>query len=289
MTDTPPPTRKPREDELDYFGVSHAGRVRDENQDHFLMASFHKRVQVQFSNVLDIHERMPSEEERLAYLAMVADGVGGGQGGAEASAIALEAAMRYVDNAIATYYAARQDGNEFGELLQAAALRAHQSVVARRVEQGIRGTMATTLTLYIGVWPVYYVLQVGDSRYYLWREGALTQLTRDQTVAQDLVDDGVMSRADAARTPFANVLSSAIGSDTRVPVVTRLDFDWNNVHLLCSDGLTKHVSEARIAEVLGSMTSAKQACEQLLQDALENGGSDNVTIIIGRSVSNTPG
>lgn len=288
MTDTPPPPRKPREDELDYFGISHTGLVRAENQDHFLMASFHKRVHVQSSNVPDIHARMPSEEQRLAHLAMVADGVGGGQGGAEASAIALEAAMRYVDNAITTYYGARHDGNEFGELLQAAALRAHESVVARRLEQGIRGTMATTLTLYIGVWPVYYVLQVGDSRYYRWRDGALLQLTRDQTVAQDLVDDGVMSRADAARTPFANVLSSAIGSDSTAPVVTRLDFAWNNVHLLCSDGLTKHVSEARMAEVLGSMTSAKQACEQLLQDALENGGSDNVTIIIGRSVSNTP-
>lgn len=285
MTDTPPAPRKPRDDELDRFGLSHQGLLRKENQDHFLMASFHKRVHVQFSNVRDIHERMPSEEQRLAYLAMVADGVGGGQGGGEASAIALEAAMHYVDSAISTYYGARYDGNEFGALLQAAALRAHESVLARRAEQGIRGTMATTLTLYIGVWPVYYVLQVGDSRYYLWRDGALMQLTRDQTMAQDLVDDGVMSRADAARTPFANVLSSAIGADTSAPVVTRLDFDWNNVHLLCSDGLTKHVSDSRIAEVLGNMTSAKQACEVLVQDALDGGGSDNITVIISRAVS----
>ncbi len=284
MTDTPRRQRKPRDDELDRYGLSHQGNVRSENQDHFLMASFHKRLDVQYSNLRDIHVHMPAEEQRLAYLAMVADGVGGGQGGGEASAIALEAAMRYVDSAIATYYGARHDGHEFGALLQAAALRAHESVVARRVEQGIRGTMATTLTLYIGVWPVYYVLQVGDSRYYVWRNGALTQLTRDQTVAQDLVDDGVMTPAAAARTPFANILSSAIGSDKTAPVVTRLEFDWNNVHLLCSDGLTKHVTEARIAEVLGSMTSARQACEQLMQEALENGGSDNITIVISRAV-----
>lgn len=80
---------------------------------------------------------------------------------------------------------------------------------------------------------------------------------------------------------MANVLSSAIGGDTTVPVVTRLQADWNNVHLLCSDGLTRHVTDERIAEVLSSMTSAKQACEQLLQDALDGGGSDNITIIIG--------
>jgi protein phosphatase len=67
-------------------------------------------------------------------------------------------------------------------------------------------------------------------------------------------------------------------------VVTRLRADWQNVHLLCSDGLTKHVGDARIAEVLGAMTSARQACEQLLQDALDGGGTDNVTIIVGRTV-----
>jgi protein phosphatase len=67
-------------------------------------------------------------------------------------------------------------------------------------------------------------------------------------------------------------------------VVTRLQADWGNVHLLCSDGLTKHVNNARIAEVLGNMTSAKQAAEQLLQDALDGGGSDNITILVGRAV-----
>jgi protein phosphatase len=125
---------------------------------------------------------------------------------------------------------------------------------------------------------------VGDSRYYVWRDGVLTQITRDQTMAQDLVDDGVLAAASADRSPMAHVLSSAIGADKTVPVVTRLQADWGNVHLLCSDGLTKHVNNARIAEVLGNMTSAKQAAEQLLQDALDGGGSDNITILVGRAV-----
>jgi len=141
--------------------------------------------------------------------------------------------------------------------------------------------MATTLTLFMGVWPAYYVVQVGDSRYYLWRDGQLTQLTRDQTIAQELVDQGILTRAQATHTQFAHVLSSALGADTAEPVVTRCQADWHNVHLFCSDGLTKHVSDEKIAERLRHMTSAKQVCEQLLQDALDDGGTDNITIIVG--------
>jgi protein phosphatase len=287
MTIPSVPARGPRDDELDVFGLSHPGKVRRENQDRFLLATIHKRVDVVASN-LDATERLPLGELRLAYVAMIADGVGGGTGGADASTTTLETVMEYVNDSLLVYYGASADETEFTELLQAAAMRAHEAVRRRRAEQGVLGTMATTLTMYIGMWPTYYLLQLGDSRYYVWRRGRLRQVTRDQTLAQDLVDDGVMTRAVAARTPMASVLSSAIGGDTTTPVVTRLTADWNNVHLMCSDGLTRHVSDERIAEVLGSMTSSRQACEQLLQEALDGGGSDNITIIIGRGVPNGP-
>lgn len=288
MSERPANARKPRDDEADVFGLSHRGLVRKENQDHFLMATFHKRISVLATNLPDVEHRLPQGEQRLAYLAMIADGVGGGTGGAEASATALEAAMRYVDGSMTVYYGARADAAEFTDLLKSAAMQAHEAVRTRRAEQGVQGTMATTLTVFVGVWPTYYLLQVGDSRYYVWRDGVLRQVTRDQTMAQDLVDEGVMSARTAGRSPMAHVLSSAIGADTTVPVVTRLDADWHNVHLLCSDGLTKHVSDERIADVLGSMSSAQQAAEQLLQDALDGGGTDNITIIVGRTVPSDP-
>lgn len=85
--------------------------------------------------------------------------------------------------------------------------------------------MATTLTLWMGVWPCYYLLQVGDSRYYLYRDGGLTQITRDQTIAQDLLDQGIFTRAMAERSQYSNVLSSAIGGDVATPVVTRMRSD----------------------------------------------------------------
>ena len=278
--DTPPITRVPRDDEIDVFAISHPGKVRKTNQDRYLLATINKRVNLISSN-LDEEERLPMGDQRLAYLAMIADGVGGGTGGAEASATTLETVMQYVNDSMLVFYGARADETGFAELLQAAAMRAHEAVLKRRAEQGVLGTMATTLTLYFSIWPTYYLLQLGDSRYYLWRDGKLRQVTRDQTMAQDLVDEGVLTRAAAARTPMANVLSSAIGGDTTHPVVTRLNADWHNVHLMCSDGLTRHVTDERIAEVLSTMTSAKQAGEQLLQEALDAGGSDNITIILG--------
>jgi len=279
--DTPPITRIPRDDEIDVFAISHPGKVRKTNQDRYLLATINKRVNLISSN-LDEEERLPVDDQRLAFLAMIADGVGGGTGGAEASATTLETVMQYVNDSMLVFYGARADETGFAELLQAAAMRAHEAVLKRRAEQGVLGTMATTLTLYFSIWPTYYLLQLGDSRYYLWRDGKLRQVTRDQTMAQDLVDEGVMTRAAAAKTPMANVLSSAIGGDTTHPVVTRLHADWHNVHLMCSDGLTRHVSDERIAEILSSMTSSKQAGEQLLQEALDAGGSDNITIILGR-------
>jgi protein phosphatase len=284
MTEPTSPARTPRDDEVDVHGLSHQGKVRKDNQDRFLIATFHRNIQVIASNLDDPEHRLPSDAHRVAFVAMVADGVGDGVGGAEASATALEAAMRYVHESVTVYYGAKADESEFTELLQHAAMQAHEAVRARRESQGVRSTMATTLTLYFGVWPTYYLLQVGDSRYYVWRDSVLRQVTRDQTMAQDLVDQGALTRDVAARTPMAYVLSSALGADTTIPVVTKHDSHWDNVHLLCSDGLTKHVSDERIAEVLGSMSSSKQAAEQLLQDALDGGGTDNITILVARTV-----
>jgi len=277
---------KPHDDEIDVFGLSHTGKVRAQNQDHFLLATIHKRVQIVQTNLTE-QERLPMEDERLAFIAMVADGVGGAEGGEEASATALEVAMEYMARSTDCYYQADGSDEQFIHALQDAAMRSHQAVIDRAREVAEGRPMATTLTLWMGVWPFYYLLQVGDSRCYLFREGELTQISRDQTIAQDLLDQGVFTRAMAARSQYSNVLSSAIGGDEAVPVVTRMRADWKSIHLLCTDGLTKHVSDDTIRERLSSMTSSRQVCEQLLEDALAGGGTDNISIIVGRSVPRT--
>jgi len=280
--------RKPRDDEIDEYAVTHVGKVRKTNQDHFLLASIHKRIVLHQTSLSD-QQRLPLGDERLAVIAMVADGVGGGEGGGKASATTLEIATRYLVGSTDCFYRADATEEEFTQALQDAALKSHAAVVERaKSEPNIR-SMATTLTLWMGVWPWVYVLQVGDSRYYLYRDGQLTQISRDQTIAQDLVDQGVFSRAVGQRSRFSHVLSSSIGGEQAEPVVTRLRADWHNVHLICSDGLTKHVPDERIAERLATMTSAQQVCEQLLQDALDGGGSDNVTIVVRRLVPDARG
>jgi protein phosphatase len=198
--------------------------------------------------------------------------------------LVLEAATQYVSGTMRCYYAAGTDDAEFSEALQEGALRCHAELRQRGEEDPDYRGMATTLTLFLGVWPRAYLLQVGDSRCYLYRNGELGQITRDQTMAQELIDLGVLTRADAAGSRLARTLSSSIGGRQTDPVVSRLDMAWGTVLLLCSDGLTAHVGDARIKERLGSMTSARQVCEDLLEEALQAGGSDNITIIVGRAL-----
>ncbi|HEV7704777.1 MAG TPA: protein phosphatase 2C domain-containing protein [Gemmatimonadaceae bacterium] len=274
--------RKPRDDEIDVYGVSDRGKVRANNEDHFLLASVHRRVNIVDTNLSE-RDRLPLGDQRLAFMAMVADGVGGATGGERASAIALETASQYVVSALDCYDRAAAIEGSMAPALQDAALKSHEAVLELASAEGDGVRMATTLTLWMGVWPWYYLLQVGDSRYYLYRDDKLTQVTRDQTIAQELVDSGVFTRDIAERSQFKNVLSSAIGGESSLPVITRLRADWGNIHLLCTDGLTKHVSDEQIAQRLASMTSSKQVCDQLLQDALDAGGTDNITIVVGRA------
>jgi serine/threonine protein phosphatase PrpC len=289
------PGERPRDADLDLFGLTHPGKVRHENQDHFLLATLHRQLMVYGTSLPD---RAPLLErgERLATLLLVADGVGGGIAGGEASRLAAETVTRYVTSTMQCLHkAGPSEDREFFDALRGAALEAHEAVktegttrVSSDGEPVARG-MATTLTLGIAVWPWFYVVQVGDSRCYHYWDGVLTQVTRDQTIAQDLVDRGVLTPERAATSPFSRILASAIGGGEAVPVVSRLDIRQRGcVVLLCSDGLTTHVTNEEIAERLSTMQSSEHLCRSLLDLALERGGTDNVTILAGRARAARP-
>src|SRR5678815_4967538 len=157
--------RKPRDDEIDVYGLSDCGKVRARNEDHFLLASVHRRVNVLGTNLSEL-ERLPLDDQRLAFMAMVADGVGGASGGDRASATALEIATQYVVSTMNCYDRTDALEGAMTEALQAAALHCHEAVLEQASAEGDGSRMATTLTLWMGVWPWYYLLQVGDSRYY---------------------------------------------------------------------------------------------------------------------------
>jgi len=285
-TPTPPSglETKPSDREIDAFGLTHPGKVRKENQDHFLLATVHPQVVIHGTS-LPFPEELPLRGQRLASLMLVADGVGGASAGADASRLATETITKYVSSSLRCYHTVGPaKDTEFLNALREAALEAHEAVRADGAGRLGGQTTATTLTLGIVVWPWLYVLQVGDSRCYCYQDGQMRQISRDQTVAQDLVDRGLLPAERASSTKLSNVLSSAIGANEARPEVTRVDVrERGTVILVCSDGLTKHVSDAEIGECFRTMQSSEQVCNALLERALERGGTDNITVVVGRA------
>ena len=281
---------KPRDDELDLYGLTHPGKVRAENQDHFLLCTVHPQAVIHATSLPD-PDKLQARGQRLATVMLVADGVGGSAAGGEASQLAVETIMGYVTSTLRSYPTSGSRSDEdFLTALRAAALEADAKVraeAAARAQAAGRlaaKSMATTLTLAMAVWPWLYVVQVGDSRCYFFWNGEIQQVTRDQTMAQDLVDKGALPADRAAQSPFSHVLASSIGGPETTPEVSRIDITKRGcVILLCTDGLTKHVPDAEIATHLGAMQSAEQVCHTLLDLALERGGSDNVTVLAARA------
>lgn len=274
---------RPLDEEIDLFGMTHVGRVRAVNEDHFVLCTLHHAMTVHGTNLREV-ERLPQRSQRLATVAIVADGVGGAAGGSAASALAVASVARYVGSALECL-AAEDPGrtDEFRAALEAGALAAHEAVRGSAAADPALEGMATTLTLMISTWPHAYIVQVGDSRCYYWHDRGLQCMTRDQTMAQELVDAGVLSPEDAARSPLGNVLASAIGGGEARPVVASVTVQRGCAMVLCTDGLTKHVSDAEIADHLRDGTSSEQVCRALVDLALERGGSDNITVLVGRA------
>jgi serine/threonine protein phosphatase PrpC len=271
---------RPSDDELDLFGITHQGKVRAENQDHFLVATVHPQVVVHKSS-LPNPEKLPLLGTRLATLLVLADGVGGAARGSDAAQLATEAVTVYVSTTLRSYHAAGMASEaELLDSFKAAALEAHKAVRSEAAKHPGQKGMATTLTVCIVIYPWAYIVQVGDSRAYFFGDGKLIQLTHDQTVAQSLVDQGLMAPERLHASPFKHVLSSAIGATEALPVVSRFDISTPDaLILLCSDGLTKHVSDEEIAARIAAMKSSEQLANDLLELALDRGGADNITII----------
>lgn len=275
---------RPTDDEVDLFGITHQGKVRTENQDHYLISTVHPQVVIHDTSIKSAPE-LPLRGTRLATVLVLADGVGGAADGSEAARLATEAVMRYVSSTLRSYHSAGLSTDEDLLIaLKGAAFEAHDAVRAESALRPDRRRMATTLTVGIVIWPWAYVVQVGDSRCYIYSRGELMQITRDQTVGQALVDQGVMPPERLVNSPLKHVLASAIGADEALPDVTRVNMkERGSLILLCSDGLTKHVDDEEIASAASTMTSCKQICTDLLDLAMSRGGSDNITIVAGRA------
>jgi len=273
---------RPTREHIDVFGVSHAGRVRSENQDCFLIASLHKTMQVHQTSLPEAALGELTSPSR-GYVFLVADGVGGVPGGRDASHTALNAIVDYVLRAMDLYVQLDPDVEpEFLAELQRSVEQSHEVVRQAGDADDERLGMATTLTMVCIRWPRGYLVHVGDSRCYRLRAGQLELLTKDQTMAQAMVDAGALSPDQAERSGLKHVLYSAIGATRAEPMTTIADLRWDDVMLLCTDGITKHVSDDEIRIALAESTAAEATARELVQLALDRGGSDNTTVIVGR-------
>jgi serine/threonine protein phosphatase PrpC len=268
----------PRVTRVDAAGASHAGKVRPANEDHFAIMTLQRSVQLRSTNLQDttLLDRLRRPEIQIL---VVADGVGGAVGGKIASSVAVRAVVEYLAEAVGCVQDLDVDREQtFLDHLSHSVERGHERLKEMFQTQG---GPATTLTMVTVIWPRAYVVHVGDSRGYFLRHGKLRQFTRDQTMGDYLVDIGAVTEQHAQKAGLYNVLSSAVGGDL-VPSVGLVDLEEGDSVLLCTDGLTKHVSDERIVELLSSGT-ADAAAQALIEAALEGGGSDNVTVVVAKS------
>ena len=268
----------PRITRIDSAGVSHNGKARPANEDHFAIMTLQRNVQLRATNLQDTAVLDKLRRPEITIM-IVADGVGGAVGGKIASGVAVRSVVEYIGEAVGCVQDLDVDREQtFLDHLSRAVERGHDRLKEMFKTQG---GPATTLTMVTLIWPRAYVVHVGDSRGYFLRNGKLKQFTRDQTMGDYLVDIGAVTEQHAQKAGLYNVLSSAVGGDL-VPSVGLVDLEAGDTLLLCTDGLTKHVPDERIVELLGS-GNAELAAQALIDAALEGGGSDNVTVIVAKA------
>jgi PPM family protein phosphatase len=270
---------------VDARGLTDIGKKRKANEDQFVIMTLSKAAEVRETSLADprVFEALRSPQ---GWLFVVADGVGGQAGGALASETAVTALAEYLGRATGCFNRIDPDKeHELLEQLEAAVHSAHRRITELYGGGGGRHAVpgpATTLTLAMLVWPRAYIVHVGDSRAFYLRKGRLRQLTRDQTTGEYMVSSGAWTEEQARKAPIGGTLVSALGADEMTPSVGLVDLQPGDTLLLCTDGLTRHVSDERIAELLGRPTDAGTACRELVDEALAGGGHDNITVVAAR-------
>jgi protein phosphatase len=275
-----PPTTAVR---IDVAGLSDRGKIRDENQDHFLVMRTGRQSETLATSLPA--GAVPDRSAERGLVMMVADGMGGHAAGEVASRTVLVTLMTLILDHPEWILKVDEDSVADLENRTVARYRALDMALAERMhaDPNLQG-MGTTLTVAYSLGLDLFIAHVGDSRAYLFDKGALRQLTRDHTHVQQLVDAGMLTPDEAAHHRLRNVLTNVLGgADRSVEVeLHRLRLAGGDRLLLCSDGLTGAVKDEEIAGILAGSATASEACRRLVDRALERGGPDNVTAIVAR-------
>ncbi len=266
-------------------GKTHKGQVRADNQDHFLVASLERALLVEDSSLpAEAGTRLTDTPQGRLFI--VADGIGGHGGGEVASAVAVDAMAHYAFETM-PWVLGRNDCSmdELEGGLRDAMEKAQARIrrVARR--KNLNSDLGTTLTMGYVAWPEMFLVHVGDSRAYLYRDDKLHRLTRDHTLAQQLVDGNAMSEEEAKSSRLAHVLVNAMGgsSDDLHVELHRVELKLDDQLLFCSDGLYDMIGDSAIEAYLSeSERPVNDVVELLVGAANAAGGRDNVTVVLAR-------
>ena len=258
------------------FGKTDLGRTRDHNEDSFLVADLTTREA----------SLQPSVREHLlgpkGTLLLVADGMGGAASGEVASQLAIETVYGHLEEGwCANDEAAPEEfATHLKEAVEATNLRIYTAARERPEHKGM-GTTATAVGI---LGDQLYLAQVGDSRAYLVRGGEATQLTKDQSLMQRLVDAGELTEEEAEKSERKNIILQALGPDQKVKVdLTHQPVRKGDVIVVCSDGLSGQVKKEEIAAIVAPADKDLVAASgELIDLANERGGPDNITVVIAR-------
>ena len=266
-------------------GMTHVGRVRSNNQDQFLIAALERSILVEASS-LSAQGGTRLTDTPQGRLLIVADGIGGHGGGEVASAVAIDAMAHYAFEAMPWALSkSRCSAEDLAEGLRDAMRKAQDRVRRVAKRKALAEDMGTTLTMAYVAWPDLFIVHAGDSRAYLFRDDALHRLTRDHTLAQQLVDGHALSEEEAAASHLSHVLVNAVGGSS-----DELDVEFHHVELklddqllLCTDGLHGYVDQATITGHLRRTGApVERIVAELVDCANEAGGPDNVTAVLAR-------
>jgi protein phosphatase len=277
---------------VEIHATSHVGRVRRGNEDNYLLLNI-SNSRAWTSEQADgefIIESQKFDVDANGIVLAVSDGMGGALAGEVASKMAVESVSEKLlneEDEDATLTPESYQYNLISKLYNATVYANYLVHQQGRSDPQFQG-MGATFTG-VGVTPEGVdIIQVGDSRGYLIRNEKIYQITKDQSLVQQLIDAQQISAEEAETHTLKNVILQALGAQNEIyPVSARLTPNQNDVLLLCSDGLSNKVSAASIQKhVVDNIDKLEQACAELVKEANENGGEDNITVVIARLSGN---
>ena len=271
------------EAEILFAGATDVGLKRETNEDHFLIADLHKNLHICDSSVSFGSTELSGAT--MGKLLLVADGIGGSKAGEFASELAIHEISQHLLNSMHWLFCPKQpEIEQFVEDLKTGAYRTHQAVRRDSEQNPEHHGMGCTLTVAYLMWPMLYVLHVGDSRCYVLRDGFIQCLTKDQTLAQLLLDSGQLNQTEFERSPYHHILVSAIGgSENPEAVVYKTRLLPGDKILLCSDGVNTHLNDEQIESILSQDASPEKICSELIEESKRLGGFDNITAVVASS------